>query len=64
MVVCSCNMLTDYVVHAALSMASAPRTISQVYRHLGHEPHCGRCAHSIRDLMRMAQRCQPQETNQ
>jgi len=64
MVVCSCNVFTDHDVQAAFSMASAPRTVSQVYRHLGHEPHCGRCASSIRDMMLTAGKCQPADTAQ
>jgi bacterioferritin-associated ferredoxin len=43
MIVCSCNVFSDLEVQAAVFMADPP-TMAQVYRHLGHEPTCGRCA--------------------
>jgi len=49
MIVCSCHVVSDVEVQAA---AAEARTMAQVYRHLGHKPHCGRCAHSIREIMR------------
>ncbi|MFZ0426312.1 MAG: (2Fe-2S)-binding protein [Xanthobacteraceae bacterium] len=51
MIVCSCNVISDEEVETAVS-AAEPRTISQLYRELGHEPACGRCAPTIRDIMR------------
>jgi bacterioferritin-associated ferredoxin len=50
MIVCSCNVFSDLEVRAAFSMADRP-TMAQVYRHLGHEPTCGRCVHTIREMM-------------
>jgi len=50
MIVCSCNVFSDLEVRAAFSMADR-LTMAQVYRHLGHEPICGRCAHTIREIM-------------
>jgi bacterioferritin-associated ferredoxin len=50
MIVCSCNVFSDLEVRAAFSTADRP-TMAQVYRHLGHEPTCGRCAHTIREIM-------------
>jgi bacterioferritin-associated ferredoxin len=50
MIVCSCNGFSDQQVHAAFSIADPP-TMSQIYRHLGYEPTCGRCAHTIREIM-------------
>ncbi len=50
MIVCSCNVVSDLELRAAFSMAERP-TMAQVYRYLGHEPICGRCAHAIRDIM-------------
>jgi len=26
--------------------------MSHIYEHIGHEPHCGRCVRSVRDIMR------------
>jgi bacterioferritin-associated ferredoxin len=50
MIVCSCNVFSDLEVLAAFSMADRP-TMAQVYRHLGHEPTCGRCVHTIREMI-------------
>jgi bacterioferritin-associated ferredoxin len=50
MIVCSCNLFSDAEVRVAFSAADPP-TIAQIYRHLGHEPSCGRCAHTIREIM-------------
>ena len=50
MIVCSCNVFSDLEVQSAVSMADPP-TVAQIYRHLGHEPTCGRCAHTIREIM-------------
>lgn len=52
MIVCSYHVISDNEVEAAFSAPEAPQTMSQVYRHLGHDPHCGRCVRTIRDLMR------------
>jgi bacterioferritin-associated ferredoxin len=50
MIVCSCNVLTDHQVRAAVS-ESAPRAPSQVYGCLGCSAQCGRCARTIRQIM-------------
>ena len=50
MIICSCNVFSDLEVRAAFSMAGRP-TMAQVYRHLRHEPTCGRCARTIRKIM-------------
>ncbi len=52
MIVCSCNVISDEEVETAVSAAAEPPTVSQLYRELGHEPACGRCAHTIREIMR------------
>jgi bacterioferritin-associated ferredoxin len=52
MIVCSCNVLTDHDVRAALSSdAAAPRTAGEVYGCLGCSAQCGRCARTIRRIM-------------
>jgi bacterioferritin-associated ferredoxin len=49
MIICSCNVFSDRDVRAVLNV---PRvSMAQVYRYLGHEPQCGRCACSIREIM-------------
>ncbi len=50
MIICSCNVLSDHEVRAAVADAS-PRTTGQVYGCLGCSPQCGRCARSIRQIM-------------
>jgi bacterioferritin-associated ferredoxin len=51
MIVCSCNVLSDHDVRAALDHATAPRNAGQVYGCLGCSPQCGRCARTIRRIM-------------
>jgi bacterioferritin-associated ferredoxin len=42
----------DHEVETAFAAPQAPQTMSQVYRHLGHEPQCGRCVRTIRTMMK------------
>lgn len=52
MIVCSCNVLSDHDVRAAVSAApEAPRTAKQVYGCLGCSAECGRCARTIKQIM-------------
>jgi bacterioferritin-associated ferredoxin len=51
MIVCSCNVLSDHDVRAALDHATAPRNAGQIYGCLGCSPQCGRCARTIRRIM-------------
>lgn len=50
MIVCSCNVLSDSQIRAAVADA-APRSAVQVYGCLGCSPQCGRCVATIRRLM-------------
>jgi bacterioferritin-associated ferredoxin len=50
MIVCSCNVLSDSQVRAAVVDAT-PRSAAQVYGCLGCSPQCGRCATTIRRIM-------------
>jgi bacterioferritin-associated ferredoxin len=50
MIVCSCNLFSDLEVRTAFSKAEPP-TIAQIYGRLGHQPTCGRCAHTIRETI-------------
>ncbi|MDB5642935.1 MAG: domain protein (2Fe-2S)-binding domain protein [Hyphomicrobiales bacterium] len=53
MIVCSCNVLTDGEVKSCLDgSASAPRTAAEVYTALGCAPRCGRCATTIRGILK------------
>jgi bacterioferritin-associated ferredoxin len=52
MIICSCNILTDHDVRAAMAEGGErPRTAGQVYGCLGCSPQCGRCARTIRRIM-------------
>src|ERR1700676_2220861 len=53
MIICSCNVLSDHDVRAAVSAAAdtLPRTPGQVYRCLGCSAECGRCARTIKKIL-------------
>lgn len=51
MIVCSCNVLSDHDVRAAMAGEGPPRTTGQVYGCLGCSAQCGRCARTIRRIM-------------
>jgi bacterioferritin-associated ferredoxin len=51
MIVCSCNVISDCDVRAVVEQRSSAGSTAQVYRGLGHQPQCGRCAGSIRRIM-------------
>ena len=50
MIICSCNVLSEHQVRCALAKATEMR-MSQVYARLGSSAQCGRCAHTIREIM-------------
>jgi bacterioferritin-associated ferredoxin len=54
MIICSCTVLSDKQVSAALDSPNPPRTPCQVHRHLGCEPQCGRCVRSMREIINRA----------
>jgi bacterioferritin-associated ferredoxin len=51
MIVCSCNVLSDGDIRAAVSGAQPPSSTGEVYGCLGCSPQCGRCARTIRRIM-------------
>jgi len=51
MIVCSCNVISDRQVRAVVTDADCRRGPCQIYRGLGCNPQCGRCARSIRNIM-------------
>jgi bacterioferritin-associated ferredoxin len=58
MIICSCNVITDEAVRSAIMDADTPvRTSGEVYSCLGCSPQCGRCARSIKPIMRDALTC-------
>ena len=58
MIVCSCNVLTDGEVKSCLDGSDkAPRTAAEVYAALGCAPRCGRCATTIRGILKEHSSC-------
>jgi bacterioferritin-associated ferredoxin len=53
-IVCSCNVLSDKQILAALELGTGPKGASQVYRCLGCAPRCGRCVETVRALVAQA----------
>jgi len=51
MVVCSCNFLSDSQIKSAFSGAAPCPRMSGVYAALGCAAKCGRCAHTIRNIL-------------
>ena len=54
MIICSCNVLSDHDVRAAVSSDGNLRSAGQVYGCLGCSAQCGRCATTIRKIMDQA----------
>jgi bacterioferritin-associated ferredoxin len=50
MIVCSCNVLSDYQVRSVAKAARRPR-MSQIYGCLGYNAQCGRCARTIKRIV-------------
>jgi bacterioferritin-associated ferredoxin len=57
MVVCSCNFLSDSQIKSAISGAAPRLRMSGVYAALGCAAKCGRCAHTIRNMVEEIKRC-------
>jgi bacterioferritin-associated ferredoxin len=52
MIVCSCNVITDHDVRAAVKTVPHARpSTCKVYNCLGCGAQCGRCARAIRRIM-------------
>ncbi len=54
MIVCSCNVVSDEMIKAALAPSHGklcPRTPSAVYKCLGCSPCCGRCFVTVREII-------------
>jgi bacterioferritin-associated ferredoxin len=52
MIVCSCNVISDNQLRAILANTTTRPRMSQIYRGLGTEAQCGRCAHSIKRIVK------------
>jgi bacterioferritin-associated ferredoxin len=51
MIVCSCNVFSDQQVRSTLAKTTRQLRMSQIYHCLGAGVQCGRCAHTIRQIM-------------
>jgi bacterioferritin-associated ferredoxin len=51
MIICSCNGFSDQQVRSTLANATHQMRMSQIYACLGSSAQCGRCAHTIKELM-------------
>jgi bacterioferritin-associated ferredoxin len=51
MIVCSCNLLTDAEIRAALAKPNPPERVRDVYAACGCAPKCGGCAGTINRLI-------------
>ena len=55
MIVCSCNVLSCHQIKGTIAPdGTGPRTAGEAYDCLGCSPDCGRCARTIRAIMREA----------
>jgi bacterioferritin-associated ferredoxin len=52
MIVCSCNVFSEQQVRSTLAQATQQLRMSQIYDCLGSSAQCGRCAHTIKRIMR------------
>ena len=51
MIICSCNVFSDQQVRSTLAEATQQLRMSQIYNCLGSGVRCGRCAHTIKQIM-------------
>ncbi|HEY6733497.1 MAG TPA: (2Fe-2S)-binding protein [Roseiarcus sp.] len=51
MIVCSCNVLSDFDIRASIATLNGPRRVCEVYASLGCTPKCGGCAGTISALI-------------
>jgi bacterioferritin-associated ferredoxin len=51
MIICSCNVLSDHQVRAAMTLGAPPRTIGKPFRYVGNDAQYGRSARSIKRIM-------------
>jgi bacterioferritin-associated ferredoxin len=54
LIICSCNVLTDHDVRSAAKTSNSPKSTRAVYRCLGCSAQCGRCARTIRKILKDA----------
>lgn len=63
MIVCSCNVISDHDVRdVVVSTGDELCSAAQVYDCLGCSVHCGRCARSVRRILREHALCVTQDS--
>jgi bacterioferritin-associated ferredoxin len=51
MIVCSCNVFSDHQVRSVIAKDARRPRMSEVYSGLGCSAQCGRCAHTIKQIL-------------
>jgi bacterioferritin-associated ferredoxin len=51
MIICSCNVISDHQVRAAMAAEVPPRSLGELFRQFGNVALCGRCAPSVKLIM-------------
>jgi bacterioferritin-associated ferredoxin len=51
MIVCSCNVFSDDQVRSAIASCPQQPRMSRIYASLGCAAQCGRCAHTIKNIV-------------
>jgi bacterioferritin-associated ferredoxin len=55
MIVCSCNVISDHAIRAVVDRTLGnPQPAHEIYRSLGYVPDCGRCARSVKQVIKAA----------
>jgi bacterioferritin-associated ferredoxin len=52
MIICSCNILSDAQVRSVITSETPRPRMSYVYASLGCAAQCGRCAHTIKVMLK------------
>lgn len=52
MIVCSCNVISDSTIRAAVDRTvGCQHAAYRIYHSLGYKPQCGRCVRSIKNII-------------
>lgn len=52
MIICSCNVFSDHQLRFTLANATQRPRMSQIFDRLDSSAQCGRCAHTIKRIMK------------
>jgi bacterioferritin-associated ferredoxin len=56
-IVCSCNVFSDHQVRSVVAKEARRPRMNEVYAGLGCSAQCGRCAHTIKRIIRLRSCC-------